>query len=226
MTGSDEIDLYRRGMAGCTPANLRREADIQASLRSFDALKAPASRFALPVWLRLRALIGASTALAAGLAAVVLLPKGNPEGTVIVTAPPELRLALPDDQPATASVDRASQVLAAFTSEAPQYFPLPWSRGSVVALLEGVTPGAEETVLFAANGRRLSIMPQGPSLLGSRAQDEDYQRFIVALVGLSLLKGGASLGVDWTQAELLTEARRAATGSTAREAALAVVVEE
>jgi len=221
MTHTDELDLYRRQMASAMRSNPRREIDIQASLRAFDALQTPLKQRKLPQWLRWPVLISAPAALAAGLFAVVYVPQTLPHPESTPLTPPDLRLALPAEPPTVSPRD--TKVLAAFSSDLPQYFPLPWDRNAVLALLG--TPALEpsEKPLFATPERRLVIMPRGSEISGSRGHDEAYQRFAIALAGLILLEKGEDLGPDWSKMALLTEARAAASGRPEREAALAAL---
>lgn len=221
MIHTDELDRYRRVMGATTPANPRREIDIQGSLRAFDAAQQPLKRRVLPDWLRLHVRIGATAAVAAAVLALGYLPQSKPQPEITAIAPPDLRLALPADPPAAASRD--ADVLAAFSTDLPQYFSLPWDRGLVLALLDRPEVQPEEKRLFAAHGRRLVIIPRGPELAGSHGHGEDYQRFAIALAGLALHAAGEDLGPKWTETILLAEARSATMGLPAREAALSAV---
>lgn len=233
MTAPDEIESYRRMVKEATAENPRKEADIDGALRAFDAAFAPPKRPIRPFWLRLPVLMGAAATAAAGIVAVAFLPLApqmpNPLPQVPTTqapstqAPPDLRLALPQE-PEAAPVSLAdARVLAAFSTDVPQYFPLPWDRGSMLAVLAGTEQGASEKRLFAADGRRLVVLKRGADLTGSRNQDEAYQRFVIALAGLALLNAGEDLGQAWQKPELLAQARAAANGAPAREAAIAAV---
>lgn len=224
MSGRDEIDSYRRMMAANTPENPRKELDLQASLRAFDeAFKTSKPRL-WPNWLRLPVVIPMAGVVAAGLFAIAFLPQSAPVPERIAPAPPELRLALPEEPRAVSSTD--AQVMAAFSADLPQYFPLPWDRKAMLAVLDGTAAQGSEQLLFAADGRRLVVIERVPELLGTRGQDEGYQRFAVALAGLALLAKGQDLGTAWKQPDLLAEARSVANGMPDREAALRVVVSE
>lgn len=231
--GHDEIDSYRRMMAAATTENPRKEADIQASLRAFeDAFKSPQPRV-WPHWLRLSVLIPMGGVVAAGLFAIAFLPQNASQPDAIAPAPPALRLALPETPSETLPVEvppaasgADALVLAAFSADLPQYFALPWDRGALLGLLDGAVAQGTEQLLFAADGRRLVVMERGPDLMGTRGQDETYQRFAVALAGLALLAKGQDLGPAWKQPELLAEARSAVNGMAVRDAALAAVVRE
>lgn len=221
MTDADELDSYRKVLAVRTPENPRREIDIQASLQAFDAAQTPRKPRLLPDWLRLPVLLGAGAAVMAVVVTLAYLPQdGQPLNAPPMTAP-DLRLALPAEPPAAPARD--AQVLTAFGADLPQYFPLPWDRKSVLALLEGEKAETSETLLFAAEGRRLVVTARGAQLTGARGQDEGYQRFAVALAGVALRTSGVDLGPDWPLARLLTEAQGAAKGNPAREAALSAI---
>lgn len=239
MSGRDEFDSYRRVMAANTPENPRKDVDIQASLRAFDeAFKVQKPRL-WPQWLRLPVLIPMAGTVAAGVFAIAFLPQSASVPTpapvpvteapasapaVTMPAPPELRLALPEEPPAASPLD--AQVLAAFSGNPPQYFALPWDRGAMLALLEGERVQDGEQLLFAAGGRRLVVLARVPDRMGARGQDEGYQRFVVALAGLALLSKGQDLGSAWTQRDLLAEARIAANGMADRDAALSAIMRE
>lgn len=226
MTEPDDIESYRRMVKVVTAENPRKEADIDAALRAFDAAFPTPRRAIRPFWLRLPVLMGAAATAAAGIVAVAFLPQvpQAPQMPLPATqAPPDVRLALPQD-PAPAPASQAdARVLAAFSADLPQYFPLPWDRGSMLAVLAGTEPQPSEKRLFAADGRRLVVLKRGADLTGSRNQDEAYQRFAIALAGLALLGSGDDLGPTWPKSELLAQARAAAQGSPAREAAIAAV---
>jgi len=231
VTAPDEIESYRRMVKEATAENPRKEADIDGALRAFDAAFAVPKRPIRPFWMRLPVLMGAAATAAAGIVAVAFLPQvpqmPNPLPQVptkqapSTQAPPDLRLALPQEPEASLA---DAQVLAAFSTDVPQYFPLPWDRGSMLAVLAGTEQGASEKRLFAADGRRLVVLKRGSDLTGSRNQDEAYQRFVIALAGLALLNAGEDLGQAWQKPELLAQARAAANGAPAREAAIAAVM--
>ncbi len=226
MTEPDDIESYRRMVKAVTAENPRKEADIDAALRAFDAAFPKPRRGIRPFWLRLPVVFGAAAMAAAGIVAVAFLPQAPQMPIPATQAPPDVRLALPQD-PAPAPASQAdARVLAAFSTEVPQYFPLPWDRGSMLAVLAGTKQGASEKRLFAADGRRLVVLKRGADLTGSRNQDETYQRFAIALAGLALLGSGDDLGPAWPKTELLAQARAAAQGSPAREAAIAAVTGE
>lgn len=221
MTDIDELDSYRKLMTSITPENPRREIDIEASLKAFDAAQTRLKSRHWPDWLRLPVLIGGTATVAAGLVAVLYLPQGTQVPGIAPPAPPDLRLALPEN-PVNTAPSRVidAQVLAAFSGGTPQYFPLPWDPARMLAVLGGVTAEAGETVLFAAEERRLVLLPRSARIAGPRAQDESYQRFAIALAGIALLASGNDLGAEWPADTLWAEARAAANANPAREAAL------
>ena len=222
MTRPDELDLYRQVLARHSPDNPRKEADIAASLRAFDNAFPPARGLAWRSWLNVPLLLSGTAAMAAGFVVFAWLPQSGSEPTELTIAPPELRLALPDD--AGRNYRPEAEILAAFSEGLPQYFPIPWERGRLIALLEGEEPRAEEDVLFAAHGRRLSLTPKTVGMMSLRGQDEAYQSFVIALTGLALLQRGEALGPSRTKEALIAQALGASQGLPLREAAIAIVL--